>query len=177
MWGTLDAEGDSLVVRLSGWRAAWAVQRTLRVPLSSVVRVAHEPAAHQVVSVGLRHDRRVATRLFKLGSQHGRDGWSFWACGGARNAVIVETTGVRYRFIIVEVADPAAVVEAIRQAAGLPPTQPQGSPGAWRRPARSGRGTKPTAPSAPGAEPTPPAAAHPEARELKASRGEGTPNS
>lgn len=121
IWGSMEVEGDSLVVRLEGWRAVWAVKRVLRLPVSSLVGVMHDPAAYQRISTRLRKSRGSRSTLFKLGSQHGQDGWSFWACGWARNAVVVETTGARYRFVIVEVADPPAVVRAVSQAAGLVP--------------------------------------------------------
>ncbi|MFZ0173351.1 MAG: hypothetical protein WAL04_16845 [Acidimicrobiales bacterium] len=124
----MEVEGDSLVVRLTGWRMIWALQRGLRVPLSSVVAVTHDPAAYQHVSRRLRQARRARTTLFKVGAQHGRDGWSFWACGFARNAVLVETTGVRYRFLVVEVADPDAVAETVRSAAGLVAVAPSSPP-------------------------------------------------
>jgi len=126
VWGVLQIDGDSLVVCLSGWRALWAVQRRVRVPISAVIRASHEPAVYQLVSIRLRQRRRTRTTLFKLGSQHGQHGWSFWACGFGRNAVLVETVGARYRYLVVEVAEPEAVAASIRQAAGLstPATAP-----------------------------------------------------
>ena len=130
VWGTMEVEGDSLVVRLSGWRIVWAFQREVRVPLASVIGVAHDPGAYLHVSRRLRRARRAHTTLFKLGSQHGYQGWSFWACGLARNAVVVELTGVRYRFLVVEVADPGAVVQRVREAAGLRSPKPSTRPAA-----------------------------------------------
>jgi hypothetical protein len=119
VWARVDADGDVLVVRLRGWRAIWATQRVLRIPLKAVVGVTHDPAVYQHVSTRIRKARRPTT-MFKLGAQHGRDGWSFWACGMARNAVLIETDGVRYRFVIAEVADPKACVQALREAAAIP---------------------------------------------------------
>lgn len=121
VWGVLQVDGDSLAVRLSGWRALWAVQRRVRVPIASVIRASHEPGVYQLVSIRLRQRRRNRTTLFKLGSQHGQHGWSFWACGFGRNAVLVETVGTRYRYLVVEVAEPEAVAASIREAAGLNP--------------------------------------------------------
>ena len=121
LWGALRVEGDSLVVARSGWRAVWAVQRRLRIPLGVITSVAHEPAVFVIVSTKLRKSRRARSTLFKLGSQHGREGWSFWACGYGRNAVLIETAGYRYRYVIVEVAEPAAVVQAVAEATHLAP--------------------------------------------------------
>jgi len=119
VWGTVAVEDASLVVRLEGWRAIWAAKRTLRVPLRAVIGAYHDPGAYVNVRTRLRGIRRSQSTTFKLGAQHSVDGWSFWACGLARNAVVFETVGVRYRFIVVEVADPTSVVTAVREAAGI----------------------------------------------------------
>jgi hypothetical protein len=128
VWGTLDVEDDSVVVRLEGWRSIWAAKRTLRVPLKAVIAAAHDPGAYVNVKTRLRSTRRPRSTTFKLGAQHGFDGWSFWACGLARNAVVLETVGVRYRFVVVEVADPQAVVAAVRKAAGIEAPKPPAPP-------------------------------------------------
>lgn len=127
-WGEVHVQGDAVVVRLSGWRAIWAMQRKLRLPLEGIVNVAHDPDVYQRVSTRLRRSARARTTMFKLGSQHGSDGWSFWSCGYARNAVLIEVRGVRYRFVIIEVESPAAVVQSIREATGLAPDTPLYAP-------------------------------------------------
>jgi hypothetical protein len=127
-WARVQVSDSVLVIRLAGWRAVWATTRTLRIPTGAVVAVAHDPAAHQRVNTRLRKTRGSRTALFKLGAHHGRVGWSFWACGLARNAVVIETSGVRYRFVVVEVANPKGVVEAVRQGAGIAPPSPARAP-------------------------------------------------
>jgi hypothetical protein len=109
--------GDELVVYMRGWRRVLAVKRHLAVPISSVVAATHDPAARARVRTKLitRRHRR-ATGLFRLGTYHGRDGWSFWAVGLGRNAVLVETTDEFYRYLVVEVADPLATVDTIVRA-------------------------------------------------------------
>jgi hypothetical protein len=127
-WARVRVTDDLLVIRLGGWRAVWATTRTLRIPIGAVVAVAHDPAAHQRVNTRLRKTRGSRTALFKLGAHHGRVGWSFWACGLARNAVVIETSGVRYRFVVVEVANPKDVVKAVREGAGIAPPAPARAP-------------------------------------------------
>jgi hypothetical protein len=128
VWARVEVADEVLVIRLAGWRAVWATQRSLRIPLEAVVAVAHDPAAHQRVNTRLRKIRGSRTALFKLGAHHGRVGWTFWACGLARNAVVIETTGVRYRFVVVEVANPKRVVAAVRLGAGILPPVPARAP-------------------------------------------------
>lgn len=126
-WASLTADGDELVVRLRGWRSVLAVKRQLRLPLDSVVSVAHDPAVRSHVQAKLRR-RASRTGVMRLGSYHSFAGWSLWAIGLGRNAVLVECSGTRYRYVVVEVADPAATVKLVRDAARLP-----GSPGAATR--------------------------------------------
>ncbi len=118
VWGAMTVEGEQLVVSVSGWRSIWAIRRRIVVPLSCVVRVAHDPAARANIRTKLR-TRAGRSGIIRLGTYHSLDGWSFWAVGLARNAVVVELSGARFRFVVVEVADPAGTVEAIRSAAGL----------------------------------------------------------
>ncbi|MHB1988377.1 MAG: hypothetical protein ACYCSF_10390 [Acidimicrobiales bacterium] len=129
VWGTLAVEGEDVVVRLSGWRALWAMKRRLSIPLSAIVAVTHDPAARSHVRAKLRR-RGGRTGVFRVGAYHSLEGWSFWAVGLARNAVVVEASGARYHFVVIEVADPVSSVRAIRAAAGLgdPKALPPSSP-------------------------------------------------
>jgi len=128
VWATITIEPDVLVVDLKGWRAVWATKRKLQVPLQAVMAVQHDPGAYVHIRTRLRGQRRAASTTFKLGAQHSRDGWSFWSCGLARNAVVIETVGVRYRFIVLEVADPESVVARVRTAAGIKEPPPPVAP-------------------------------------------------
>lgn len=136
VWGTLAIEGDELVVRLAGWRVVVAMKRRLAVPLSAIVSVAHDPAARSHVQAKLRR-KAGRTGIFRVGTYHSLVGWSFWSVGMGRNAVVVEASGARYRYLVVEVADPTATVEEISKAAGFtseapaswpPPAGPPGPP-------------------------------------------------
>ncbi|MHB8245408.1 MAG: hypothetical protein ACYDGN_08650 [Acidimicrobiales bacterium] len=120
-WAVARITGDKLVISLSGWRSVWAVKRKVSVPLSTVVRVVHDPNARANVRAKLRK-RAGRTGLFRVGSYHSLEGWSFWAIGLGRNAVVIETSGFRYRFLVIEVEDPASTVELISRFAGRGPS-------------------------------------------------------
>ncbi|MGO9197751.1 MAG: hypothetical protein ACLQK4_11585 [Acidimicrobiales bacterium] len=126
LWGSIELEGDEVAVRLSGWRSVWAMKRRLAVPLSEVVSVEHDPAARLHIQAKLRH-RSGQTGVFRVGPYHSLQGWSFWSIGLGRNAVVIESSGPRYRFLVVEVEDPASTVDEIRRAAGLAPRPPGAS--------------------------------------------------
>ena len=126
VWGSIGLEDDQVVVRLDGWRSVVAMRRRLAVPLGSVTSVYHDPAVRAHVQAKLRR-RASRTGLFRLGTYHSPQGWSFWSIGLARNALVIETSGARYGFVIVEVADPASTVDMIRKAAGLSSVGPDAS--------------------------------------------------
>ena len=115
-WATIEVAGGDVVVRLSGWRRVWAVTSKLVIPAGNVVDVAHDPEARAHVRAKLRRSA-ARTGVMRLGAYHSLQGWSFWAIGLGRNAVVITTSGVRFRHVVVEVEDPAATVREVEEAA------------------------------------------------------------
>lgn len=115
VWGTLAVEGEKVVARVSGWRALASLMSRAEVPLESVVRVVHDPQVRAHVRTKLRK-RAGQSGFVRVGPYHSVEGWSFWSVGLARNAVLVETTGARWRFIVIEVEDPKATVAELAAA-------------------------------------------------------------
>ncbi|HET9092068.1 MAG TPA: hypothetical protein VFN50_06640 [Acidimicrobiales bacterium] len=118
VWGSIRVDGGTVVAELRGWRAVVAMKRSVELPVSSVVRVVHDPACREHVQAKLRK-RAGRSGVVRVGVYHSVDGWSFWSVGMGRNAVVVESVGTRYRFVVIEVADPVAVVDEVARAAGL----------------------------------------------------------
>ena len=117
VWAECHLEGDKVVVRLKGWRSLLATRSSLRFDLASIVRVEHDPLARAHVRSSLRNWRHHGQGLWRLGVYHGFDGWSFWSIGVGRNAVLMECSGERFRYVVVEVADPELTVREILAAA------------------------------------------------------------
>jgi hypothetical protein len=117
VWAECHLEGDKVVVQLKGWRSLLATKSSLRFDLASIVRVEHDPLARAHVRSSLRNWRHHGQGLWRLGVHHGFDGWSFWSIGLGRNAVLIECSGERFRYVVVEVADPGRTVREIRAAA------------------------------------------------------------
>jgi hypothetical protein len=99
------------------------MKRSARVPVSTVIGISHDPLARAHVSARLRR-RNSTTGLMRLGVYHSLDGWSFWATGLARNAVVVEASGARYRYLVIEVEDPARTVTELSRACRTAPITP-----------------------------------------------------
>ena len=116
VWAQCALEGDQVVVRLSGWRKIVATRSTVKFPVSSIKRVEHDPLARAQVKIGFRNWRRHGQGVWRIGTYHGLDGWSFWSIGVGRNAVFIECSGERFRYVVIEVADPDATVSELRAA-------------------------------------------------------------
>lgn len=117
VWGVLEVREETLVAELSGWRAVMAFKQRVEVPLRTVKKVEHDPAARSHIQAKLRK-RAGRNGLFRVGPYHSIQGWSFWSIGLGRNAVVVETNGARWRYIVIEVEDPKATVEQLQAALG-----------------------------------------------------------
>jgi hypothetical protein len=109
-------DDERVVVQVSRWRKILATKGTVAFPIDSIVRVEHDPIARAHVKIGIRQWRKHGTGVWRLGVYHGLDGWSFWSIGVGRNTVLIECSGQRYRFVVVEVADPGRTVREIRSA-------------------------------------------------------------
>lgn len=116
----LRCDGGQLTVALSGWRRLVAVQRGVSVPLSAVVAVDADAAPRARIGVGARRrsSRTPNAGVFRYGAYPGGPGWAFWAIGTGQRSVVVELDAGRYRYLVVEVDDPAATVAEIRRASG-----------------------------------------------------------
>lgn len=130
VWGALEVKGEMLIARLSGWRAVMAFKQSVEVPLETIRKVDHDPAARSRIQAKLRK-RAGRSGLFRVGPYHSIQGWSFWSIGLGRNAVVVETSGARWRYIVIEVEDPAATVERLK--AALPRSRASGPAAPPRR--------------------------------------------
>jgi len=139
IWGECNVEGDRVVVRLRGWRSVLATRSTIRFPLASIVRIDHDPSVRAHVKIGLRQWRKHGQGVWRLGTYHGLDGWSFWSIGLGRNAVLIECSGERFRYVVVEVADAQRTVREVRAAAEMTREIPEGLETSPATPARGPR--------------------------------------
>jgi hypothetical protein len=138
VWGELLVEGDQVAVQLRGWRRVVSTKSGFRFSLASISRIEHDPLVRAHVRSGLRNWKRHGQGLWRIGVYHGIDGWSFWSIGMGRNAVLIECSGERFRYVVIEVADPVATVREISAAAARVTSRtPGGSDAAL--PAAAGR--------------------------------------
>lgn len=108
---------EALIVQLRGWRRLLAFQRGVRVPWDRIAKVDYEPYPKTRVPTGFRHPRyRQAPGLFRYGSYHGIEGWSFWAVGTGKGALVIECNDGRYRYVVVEAEQPRVLLAQVEEA-------------------------------------------------------------
>lgn len=112
----IELTGDSLIVHVEGFDKLWALRSRLEVPLAHVRGA--EPAEEQARKwlQGLRLGGTHIPGLFTAGTfyQHGE--LLFWDVADPAKAVGIDLEHERYRRLVVQVDDPAAVIAAIEAA-------------------------------------------------------------
>lgn len=108
----LDVEDQTLVVRIIGKDAFYAMCRTLRLPLDSVKGAAASPR-RLVPETGLRLPGTGIPGILRAGSYGTGGKRDFWLARRAENVLVIELEpGAPYRRLVLEVPDPNA--EAVR---------------------------------------------------------------
>lgn len=108
--------GDRAVFEVEGWDKLWALRSRLEIPLAHITDVACDPD-----QVGRWwHGWKVAGTdmpgLLAMGTFYYHGELVFWDVRDAARTIIVSLDHERYKKLIVEVDDPSAVVERLRQA-------------------------------------------------------------
>ena len=112
----LDAR--SLVVRMTGTDALWALRRRLRVPLDAVAGVyvlsrdAAEEDRPRFRAPGTHWPGRITAGIY-----HGSGGRQFWCVRRSAEVLVVDLAGALTR-VVVEVDDPYGVAGTIAAATG-----------------------------------------------------------
>ncbi len=105
---------DRLLVRPVGLVRLWALSKGIDVPVTSIVDVGVSPRKGL-----LRAWRAPGTHLpgvMTAGTFRSRGDKALWMVGPAKEVLVIELAGERYRHVIVQVEDPHAAVEALKAA-------------------------------------------------------------
>ena len=113
---TVAIEEDRLKVRLSGWKAMFAMKREIDVALGHVVSVRAGSLTSKQPD-GLRLPGSYIPGVITAGSYWWKDrGWSFWSVRHEDRAIDIRLRDEHYRRVVVEVADPFATAALIEEA-------------------------------------------------------------
>ncbi len=112
---------NALEIEVQGIHKLWSLRSTLRVPLSHIRDVRHDPERATKVFPGLRMPGTHIPYVYTAGTYYQGDFRpDFWTVRNADRAIVIQCTSAgAFDEIIVEVADPAQTVADIRRAMQL----------------------------------------------------------
>ena len=108
--------GDRVVFEVEGLHQLWALRSRLEIPLAHVTAAEYRPEDVGEWWHGLKIMGTDVPGLFAAGTFYYHGEMVFWDVRHVENTIIVSLADERYRKLIVEVADPHAVVDAINAA-------------------------------------------------------------
>ena len=115
----VSVSGGNLVLHVRGADKLWALKSSLEIPLVHIAEIRADPTVAHGWWHGLRMPGTNIPGVLTAGTfyQHGKR--VFWDVHNPDNTVVIELTDERYNELIVEVADPQAAVEFVKNV--LPP--------------------------------------------------------
>ncbi|GGG58743.1 hypothetical protein [Hymenobacter glacieicola] len=109
-------EGDTVVFNVKGLHKLWAFKSQLQIPLSHIKSIRQDPEILKGWWKGFRAPGTHVPGLIAAGTflQDGKR--IFWDVHRAENALIIELEHDEYNELIIEVKNPAAVLELLGSA-------------------------------------------------------------
>ncbi len=109
-----------VLVEVQGMHRLWALKSTLRVPLTDIVSVTHDPERATRAFPGLRVPGTHIPTVYTAGTYYQSDFRpDFWTVRHPEQAIVIQCTeDAAYDEIIVEVEDPAGTVARLETALG-----------------------------------------------------------
>lgn len=117
---TIAIDDAGLEIQVQGVHKLWALKSSLRVPLSDVRDVRHDPERARRIMPGLRFPGTHIPAFYTAGTYYQADFRpDFWTVRDPERAIVIQChEGAAYDEIIVEVEEPETMVKLIRQAIG-----------------------------------------------------------
>ena len=110
----LSVSGGDLLLHVRGADKLWALKSSLEIPLAHVAAIRADSAAARGWYHGLRMPGTNIPGVLTAGTFYQDGRRVFWDVHNPENAVVIELKDERYNELIVEVADPRAVVEFVK---------------------------------------------------------------
>jgi hypothetical protein len=112
----ISIEGDKAVFTVQGWDKLWSLRSRLEVPLAHVRDAHADPSPAMGWFQGLKLLGTDVPNVFRAGTFYQDHGWVFWDVRHPEKAIVVELHDERFQKLVVEVADPAAAIQLLKQA-------------------------------------------------------------
>lgn len=107
---------NRVVFEVEGFDKLWSLRSRVEIPLTHVTAVVHDPAQVGRWWHGWKVMGADMPGLFAMGTFYYHGELVFWDVRDPAHTVVVSIAHERYKKLIVEVSDPEAVVDRLRQA-------------------------------------------------------------
>jgi hypothetical protein len=107
-------ENDRVRFEIEGWDRLWALKSQLEIPLSHILAVGAAPEAARGGWDGLRLPGTQIPGVLTAGSFYQSDGFVFFDVHDPERTIVIDLEHEHYKRLVIEVEDPAEVVERIR---------------------------------------------------------------
>lgn len=107
-------EGDRARFEVEGWDKLWALKTQLEIPLAHIRAVRADPEPARGWWHGVKLPGTNIPGLLTAGSFYHHGGFVFFDVHDPERTVVIDLDHEHYRQLVIEVADPAAVVRTLR---------------------------------------------------------------
>jgi hypothetical protein len=111
----LAVEEGKLKIHVKGADQLWALKSSLEIPLEHIAKVHADPTVAKAWWKGFKLIGADLPGVIAAGTFYQRGKKVFWDVHRPENTIVLELHDERYDELIVEVADPTAAVQMIRQ--------------------------------------------------------------
>jgi hypothetical protein len=109
-------QGDRVRFEVEGWDRLWALKSQLEIPLAHIRAVRADPEPARGWWHGVRLPGTQIPGLLTAGSFYQSDGFVFYDVHDPERTVVIELDHEPYQRLVIEVANPADVVDTLRSA-------------------------------------------------------------
>lgn len=113
----VEFKGDVLIIHVTGWDKVWALKSQLTIPIAHIVGAEPGADAAQRWWKGIRMPGTHLPGVIIAGTFFTEGGRVFWDVHDSERAVAISLRDDRYTEIVIEVADPSAVIARINRTA------------------------------------------------------------
>src|SRR5437868_3365638 len=111
----IDASGDRLLLEVQGWHKLWALKSRLEIPLAHVKNVYADPKPAMGWFQGLKLAGADLPHIFRAGLFYQEGNLVFWDVRHPEKTIVIELEDEKFAKLIVEVDDPEAALQTIRE--------------------------------------------------------------
>lgn len=109
-------QGEKAVFSVQGWDKLWALRSQLEIPLEHIRDVHTDASPKMGWFQGLKVLGTHVPNVFRAGTFYQDGGWVFWDVLHTDKVIVVELHDECFQRLVIEVADPAAEVQKVKQA-------------------------------------------------------------